>query len=555
VLTAGQLLRLFYIQRVLIRHRLDEIIFATHLFRPIRYLFFLFPWNWFRKDKGNRAERFRRALEDLGPLFVKFGQILSTRRDLLSEDISSELARLQDNVPPFPGSEARRIVEQAYDKKLDDVFLEFDENPLASASVAQVHAAKLKNGKDIIVKVIRPGIEKNIRRDIGLLRFLAEKAEQYYPKGKSLRLTGVVREFEKTLLAELDLMREAANASQLRRNFEDEEKYYVPEVEWDLTRRNVLVMERVSGISVNDISGLREAGIDLKWLAEYGVEVFFTQVFRDSFFHADMHPGNMFVGKAEDGKSARVLVVDFGIMSSLTEFDQRYLAENFLAFLNRDYQRVARLHVESGWVPIGTRVDEFEFAIRTVCEPLFDRPLKEISFGDLLLRLFQTARSFNMEILPQLMLLQKTIVNIEGVGRQLYPELDLWQAARPQLERWMSERMGLRGLVRGTKDNLPHWLDRLPELPNKVIDLIDRLRDGKIQIENKSDDIKNLRHEMKSYNRKTVLAVIGSGALLSAAIIYGLDDGSTAAIIAGAPVVSWLAGSVGFLMLMLSIRD
>lgn len=555
MLTAGQLLRLFYIQRVLIRHRLDEIIFATHLFRPIRYLFFLFPWNWFRKDKGNRAERFRRALEDLGPLFVKFGQILSTRRDLLSEDISSELARLQDNVPPFPGSEARRIVEKAYDKKLDDVFLEFDENPLASASVAQVHAAKLKNGKDIIVKVIRPGIEKNIRRDIGLLRFLAEKAEQYYPKGKSLRLTGVVREFEKTLLAELDLMREAANASQLRRNFEGEEKYYVPEVEWDLTRRNVLVMERVSGISVNDISGLREAGIDLKWLAEYGVEVFFTQVFRDSFFHADMHPGNMFVGKAEDGKSARVLVVDFGIMSSLTEFDKRYLAENFLAFLNRDYQRVARLHVESGWVPIGTRVDEFEFAIRTVCEPLFDRPLKEISFGDLLLRLFQTARSFNMEILPQLMLLQKTIVNIEGVGRQLYPELDLWQAARPQLERWMSERMGLRGLVRGTKDNLPHWLDRLPELPNKVIDLIDRLRDGKIQIENKSDDIKNLRHEMKSYNRKTVLAVIGSGALLSAAIIYGLDDGSTAAIIAGAPVVSWLAGSVGFLMLMLSIRD
>ncbi|MFQ5659819.1 MAG: ubiquinone biosynthesis regulatory protein kinase UbiB [Gammaproteobacteria bacterium] len=554
MLTAGQIFRLLSIQRVLVRHGLDEIIFATHLFRPVRYAFFLFPWNWFRKEHRPRAQRLRMLLEDLGPIYVKFGQILSTRRDLLPEDVANELAKLQDNVPPFPGSEARRIIEEAYEQNLDEIFLEFDEEPLASASVAQVHTAKLKNGKNIIVKVIRPGIEKNIRRDLGLIRFLAEKGEHYYSKGKSLRLTRVVSEFEKTLIAELDLMREAANASQLRRNFADEINYYVPEVEWELTRRNVLVMERISGIPVSNISALKEAGIDLKWLAEYGVEVFFTQVFRDSFFHADMHPGNIFVTKNEADKLPRVSVVDFGIMSSLTEFDQRYLAENFLAFLNRDYQRVAELHVESGWVPAGIRVDEFEFEIRAVCEPLFDRPLKEISFGDLLLRLLQTARRFNMEILPQLVLLQKTIVNIEGVGRQLYPELDLWQTARPQLERWMRERLGLHGLIKGARENLPHWLDRLPDLPNKVIDLVDRLRDGKIQIENNSKDIRKLRGEMKVYNRRTVLAVIGSGALLSAAIIYALGV-QAPVMLAGVPVGTWLAGGAGIVLLLFAISE
>ena len=554
MLTIGQVSRLLYIQRVLIRHGLDEIIFAIHLFRPLRYIRYLLPWNWIRRKRGPRATRLRLALEELGPLFVKFGQILSTRRDLVPADIAEELESLQDNVPPFPGQEARRIIEEAYGRRLEEVFDDFDEFPLASASVAQVHAASLKDGRKIIVKVVRPGIEKNIRRDLGLMKFLADKAEQYYVRGRTLGLHGVVQEFEKTLLAELDLMREAANASQLRRNFRNEERYYVPEVNWQFTRRNVLVMERVSGLSVSDINGLRAAAVDLKWLAEYGVEVFFTQVFRDSFFHADMHPGNIFVSRPEAGRPARVMVVDFGIMSSLTEFDQRYLAENFLAFLNRDYQKVAKLHVESGWVPPGTRVDEFEFAIRTVCEPLFDRPLKEISFGDLLLRLLQTARSFNMEILPQLLLLQKTIVNIEGVGRQLYPDLDLWQAARPQLERWMGERVGLRGLFRNTRENLPHWLDRLPDLPNKTIDLIDRIREGKIKFENRSDDLHKLRMEMRTYNRRTVLAVVGSGAVLCAAIIHG-HAGEGLVMIKGVPLLSLLAGTLGFVLLYLATRD
>jgi ubiquinone biosynthesis protein len=498
--------------------------------------------------------RLRQVLEELGPIYVKFGQIMSTRRDLLSEDIAEEFAKLQDRVPPFPGSVARSIIEKAYEKDLDDVFLEFDEIPLASASVAQVHAAKLKDGRDFIVKVIRPDIETTIRRDLELMYFLAQKADTYYSKGRHLRVSSVVKEFERTLLAELDLMREAASASQLRRNFIDEKQYYVPEVNWDLTRRNVLVMERISGISVWDIDGLKEANIDLKWLAEYGVEIFFTQVFRDSFFHADMHPGNIFVEWSDADKLPRVNVVDFGIMSSLNEFDQRYLAENFLAFLNRDYQRVAKLHIESGWVPAGTRMDEFESAIRTVCEPLLDRPMKEISCGDILLRLFKTARSFNMEIMPQLVLLQKTIVNIEGIGRQLYPDLDLWKTARPQLERWMYDRVGVRGVIKGMKENIPLLLDRLPDLPNKAIDVIENLHDGKIKLENKSKDIEKLRYEMRIYNKRTVRAVIGSGFLLSAAIIYGLDN-YLPAMLAGVPVVAWVAGIIGVTLLILSAGD
>src|SRR3972149_2415456 len=363
----GELFRLLTIQRILILHGLDEIIFATHLFRPVRFLFNLLPWNWFgHRAKGTRAERLRMALEDLGPLFVKLGQLLSTRRDMLPEDIADEFAKLQDCVPPFPGPEARRIIEKAFGKSINEIFVEFNETPLASASVAQVHAATLKDGRKMIVKVVRPGIIKIIRRDLGLMDFLARQAERYSEDGRNMRPTNVVSELHKTLMHELDLMREAANASQLRRNFAQSDTLYVPAVEWPLTTEKVMVMERISGIPVSDSAGLRAAGIDLKWLAEAGVEIFFTQVFRDSYFHADMHPGNIFVRKPEPGKPPRVMLVDFGIMSSLSEFDQRYLAENFLAFLNRDYQRVAALHVESGWVPPGTRVDEFEFAIRTV---------------------------------------------------------------------------------------------------------------------------------------------------------------------------------------------
>ena len=551
----GELYRLFTIQRILIRHGLDEIVFATHLFRPIRFLFFLLPWNWFgNRARGPRAIRLRQALEDLGPVFVKLGQLLSTRRDMLPEDIADEFARLQDNVPPFPGKEARRIIEEAFGRKIEELFIEFNETPIASASIAQVHAATLKDGRKMIVKVVRPEIENIIQRDLGLMYFLAKQAERYSDDGRKLRPTNVVSEFNKTIMGELDLMREAANATQLRRNFSDSDKLYVPEVEWQLTSDNVMVMERISGIPVSDIARLKAAGIDFKWLAEAGVEIFFTQVFRDSYFHADMHPGNIFVSKPEPDKPAKVMVVDFGIMSSLSEFDQRYLAENFLAFLNRDYQRVAELHVESGWVPHGTRVDEFESAIRTVCEPLFDRSIREISFGTLLLRLFQTARRFGMVIMPQLLLLQKTLVNIEGLGRQLYPELDIWKTARPQMEHWMSDRVGLRGLIRGTRENIPRWLDRLPELPNKTIDLIERLRDGRITVQTVSPEIEKLRKEIKASNQRTVLAIIGSTFVLCAAVIYGLD-GYSPVMVGGVPWLTWMFGTIGLGLLVFSMGD
>ncbi|MCZ6803720.1 MAG: ubiquinone biosynthesis regulatory protein kinase UbiB [Proteobacteria bacterium] len=550
----GQFLRLLAIQRVLIKYGLDEIIFATHLFRPVRFIFYLLPWNWFGRAKGPRAQRMRLMLEELGPIYVKLGQILSTRRDLMPEDIANEFARLQDAVSPFPGEVARKIIEDAYECDLNEVFLDFDETPLASASVAQVHRATLKDGRDFIIKVIRPDIESLIRNDLGLLQLLAEKAEKYYRKGKALRFTGVVDEFEKTLLNELDLLREAANASQLRRNFADEKQYYVPEINWELTRCNVLAMERVTGIPVRDIQALKDAGIDLRWLAEYGVEIFFTQVFRDNFFHADMHPGNFFVEPGEAGRPAIVKVVDFGIMCSLTEFDQRYLADNFIAFFNRDYHRVAALHIESGWVPKGTRLDELESAIRTICEPLLVRPMQEISFGELLQSLIQVARKFSVEIMPQLILLQKTIINIEGIGRELYPELDLWKTARPQLERWMDERIGVKGIMKGMKINIPKLIGRLPDLPNRAIDVLDRLYDGKLEMENKSEEIHHLRKEMKAYNQRTVLAVVGSGFLLSSSIIYALDN-TTHGTLASVPVVSWLLGFAGMMMLYLSWQE
>ncbi|MDX1518966.1 MAG: ubiquinone biosynthesis regulatory protein kinase UbiB [Gammaproteobacteria bacterium] len=550
----GELLRLLTIQRILIRHGMDEIILATHLFRPVRFMLYLLPWNWFRSRQDPAAVRLRRVLEDLGPVFVKLGQLLSTRKDFLSEDIAEEFAKLQDSVPPFPGSEARRIIEKEFGRDLDELFLEFKEAPLASASIAQVHSARLKNGRDVIIKVVRPGIEKIIRRDLGILHFLARQAENYSLDGRRLRPTNVVMEFEKTLMNELDLMREAANASQLRRNFRDSKILYIPQVEWDYTRRNVMVMERISGIPVSNNRALMEAGIDFKWLAESGVEAFFTMVFRDSFFHADMHPGNIFVSPSVGDKSPRIMLIDFGIMSSLSDYDLRYLAENFMAFLDKDYQRVAELHVESGWVPPETRVDEFEFAIRAVCEPLFDRPLKEISFGTLLLRLFQTARSFNMVIMPQLLLLQKTLVNIEGLGRHLYPDLNLWEAARPPMERWMNDRVGIKGLYKGTRQSLPRWLDRLPELPNKTLDIVERLRDGKIKLEWKSQEIENLRREIRTSSYRQIVAVIGSAFVISAAVIYGLD-GYSPQMLWGAPVLSWFLGGVGTGMLILALND
>ncbi len=555
MLTLAQTKRLLGIQRVLIRHGLDELVFTLHIFRSVRFIERLLPWNWWARKKRPNAERVRLALEELGPIYVKFGQILSTRRDLLPEDYANELAKLQDNVPPFSGVLAREIVEQAFGKKIDELFLEFDEVPLASASIAQVHSATLKDGRQMIVKVVRPDIEKIIKKDLSLMHVLAEKAEVYWAEARKLKPTNVVSEFEKTLLEELDLMREAANASQLRRNFKDSELLYVPEIEWDLTTSKVMVMEKITGIPVSDVESLRAAGVDMRRLAENGIELFLTQVVRDSFFHADMHPGNIFIRPGENG-DAQIVVVDFGIMSSLSEFDQRYLAENFMAFLNRDYKKVATLHVESGWVPANTRIDEFESAIRTVCEPMFDRSLHDISFGAILLRLFQTARQFNMPILPQLILLQKTLVNVEGLGRQLDPELDVWKTTKPLFEHWMSKRVGISGLIEGTKYNIPRWIDRLPEMPNKIIDLVERMREGKIHVEWHSEELDRLQAEMQQYNRRSILAIIGSSLVLGGVVLYGLYglDGNAPVMIGQFPLVSWILGGVGAGVLWLATR-
>ncbi len=462
-----QFIRIIQINIVLVRHGLEEVIFAIHLFRPIRFLLLIWPWHWFRNVDISHGVRIRRTLEDLGPIFVKFGQALSTRRDLLSDDIADELTKLQDRVPPFPGAEARTIVEKAFGKSVSEIFASFDETPLASASIAQVHAATLHDGSDVVVKVLRPGVHKQVKRDLEVLHLIANLAHRYWVDGRRLRPREVVADYEQTVMDELDLMREAANASQLRRNFENCSDLYVPEVYWDYCRINVMVMERIHGIAVNDVKTLNENNINLKKLSERGVNIFFTQVFKHNFFHADMHPGNIFVSY-ETPEDPKYLGVDFGIMGTLSIEDQRYLAENLLAFFNQDYRRVAELHLESGWVPADTRIDHFESAIRTVCEPIFQKPISEISFGNLLLRLFQTARRFQMEVQPQLVLLQKTLLNIEGLGRQLDPELDLWQTAKPFLDRWMSEQVGMRALVKGMRRHLPKVLEQAPELPSLV---------------------------------------------------------------------------------------
>ncbi len=537
MISPGQLLRLLHIAWVLVRNGLDEVLLATHLFRPVRFLGWFAPWHHLSR-RTPRAVRIRHALEDLGPIFVKFGQILSTRKDLLPDDIADELAKLQDRVPPVPNQVALAIVEKAYGRPVAEIFAHFEETPLASASIAQVHAATLNSGEDVVVKVLRPGIEPVIRRDVSLLHYIAGLAEHYWSEGRRLRPREVVAEFEKTLCDELDLLREAANASQLRRNFEDSDLLHVPEVYWTYCRRNVMVMERIYGISVSDLDALKAAGIDLKSLSERGVEIFFTQVFRHNFFHADMHPGNIFVSP-----EGQYMAVDFGIMGSLSPLDQRYLAENFLAFFRRDYYRVAQLHVESEWVPKGTRIDEFESAIRSVCEPIFERPLKEISFGQLLLRLFQTARRFDMEVQPQLVLLQKTLLNIEGLGRQLYPDLDLWQTAKPFLERWMSEQVGARAFVGRMKRSLPEWSERLPEIPELVHRTLKQASEGKLQLQWESKELQKLRRQMQRSSQRTVYAILGSAFLISASLIYGLD-GYTPAMLGGAPLLTWVFGAI-----------
>jgi len=458
-----------------------------------------------------RAVRLRQALEALGPIFVKFGQILSTRRDLLPLDVADELAKLQDRVPSFPPELAAAEIERSLGIRIEDVFTSFQREAQASASIAQVHFATLKDGREVAIKVLRPGVEKAIARDLALLETLAGLIDRTRD-GKRLRPREVVAEFARHLDEELDLMREAANASQLRRNFAGSPLLAVPEMHWDLCSQRVIVMERMRGVPISQIRVLRENGIDIPALARAGVEIFFTQVFRDGFFHADMHPGNIFVS-VEGETKGRYVALDFGIVGTLSDVDKSYLAHNFLAFLNRDYRRVALAHLEAGWVPPGTRVDEFEAAIRAVCEPIFARPLRDIYFGKLLLRLFQTSRRFNVQIQPQLVLLQKTLLNIEGLGRDLDPELDLWRTAKPYLERWMSEQVGWRALLRTLRNEAPYWATRLPELPRLVHRALadDRLGELRESLDRLADE---------SARRNDLTAFIS--ALLAVAVIVAL---------------------------------
>jgi ubiquinone biosynthesis protein len=463
--------RLVFICVTVLRYGLDELALSSFRQPWVRALVRVLTVG--RRLDAPRGERLRQGLERLGPIFVKFGQVLSTRRDLLPPDYAEELARLQDRVPPFPAAQSRALVERAFGRPVDEIFASFDAEPVASASIAQVHFAVLKDGREVAVKVLRPGMLEVIDDDLALMRTLAAWVERLSVDGKRLKPREVVAEFDNHLHDELDLVREAANAAQLRRNMEGLRLVMVPEMVWDLCRQNVIVMERMKGVPISQTERLREAGVDIKKLARDGVTIFFTQVFRDGFFHADMHPGNIQVS-IDPATFGRYIALDFGIVGTLTEFDKEYLAQNFIAFFRRDYKRVAELHVESGWVPPETRVDALEGAIRAVCEPHFDRPLKDISLGQVLLRLFQTSRRFNVEIQPQLVLLQKTLLNVEGLGRQLDPDLDLWNTAKPFLERWMNEQIGWRGLAERLKNEAPRYVQLLPELPRLIHQALQR---------------------------------------------------------------------------------
>ncbi len=496
-----RLQRLIRIAWVFCRYRLDTFLPLAELPPALRLFFLLAPWHLFPMPKLSRGDRLRLALEQLGPVFVKFGQILSTRRDLLPDDMADSLRQLQDRVPPFPGAQAQALIERALGASVSDSFAEFSQQPMASASVAQVHAATLHNGQRVVVKVIRPGIEKVIRQDLALMYLMATLLERYWSEGRRLHPVDVVADYDTTIHDELDLQREAANASQLRRNFDGSSLIYIPAIDWAFTRKNVLVMERIHGIPVADVDALQAAGVNLQVLAEKGVEIFFTQVFRDSFFHADMHPGNIFVD-ASTPEDPKYIAIDFGIVGTLAPDDQSYLARNLLAFFRRDYRQVAQLHIQSGWVPPDTRVNEFEAAIRTVCEPIFERPLKEISFGHFLLRLFQTARRFNMEVQPQLVLLQKTLLNVEGLGRQLYPDLDLWNTAQPFLESWMRKRIGPSGLVKSLQTHLPAWLEQSPEMPQLVHDALLQIRSGNPTPRGNEDTLALIEAAQRRQNRR-----------------------------------------------------
>ncbi len=514
-------LRLFAIQRVLLRHGLDEVVRATHLYRPVSWLRRLAPGRGREyQARDSLGARLRMALIELGPIFVKFGQSLSTRPDLLPPDIARELARLQDRVPPFSGETARKIVETALGSPVEEAFSRFDVIPLAAASIAQVHTAALKNGEEVVVKVLRPNVRRNIERDLEVLYAMAGLAERFWSESRRFRPVEVVAEYEKTVLDELDMMREAANAAQLKRNFEGSTKLYVPAVHWDYCRPTVLVTERINGVPISDTAALTAAGTDFERLAANGVEIFFTQVFQHNFFHADMHPGNIFVDVSNPAYP-RYMAVDFGIVGTLSNRDQHYLAENFLAFFNRDYQRVAKLHLDSGWVPPDTRLDELESAFRTVCEPIFNKPLEEISFGQFLVRLFRTARRFDMEVQPQLILLQKTLLNIEGLGRQLYPKLDLWETAQPILEKWMTERLSGRAVLGRLREQLPDLGETIEAMPQLLHQLVQQAADGQLEIRVRDPAMRSLEKRLVADAKRRYITACGSATLVAGTLWIG----------------------------------
>ena len=508
--------RLFKIVRVAVRYGLDDIAVSGLASPRIARLFdTLFFW---RDLSAPRGVRLRRALEDLGPIFVKFGQLLSTRRDLMPADIADELARLQDRVPPFDSNLAIAQIQKSLGAHPDQLFAEFDRKPVASASIAQVHFARLKDGTEVAVKVLRPGMKKSIDDDIALMRIAAGWVEKLWADGRRLKPREVVAEFDKYLHDELDLMREAANASQLRRNFNGSELLLVPEMHWDYCSTSVIVMERMRGIPISHTERLIAEGVDMKKLSRDGVEIFFTQVFRDGFFHADMHPGNILVS-VEPETFGRYIALDFGIVGTLTDFDKDYLSQNFLAFFRRDYKRVAEAHIESGWAPKDTRVDELESAVRACCEPIFDRPLRDISFGQVLLRLFQTSRRFNVEVQPQLVLLQKTLLNIEGLGRQLDPDLDLWKTAKPYLEQWMQEQVGWRGLLARFKEEAPRFNHMFPQMPRQLHQALTVLSEGP---KDSSELMKQLLAEQRRTNALLGLMVYFGGGLMGGILLVQL---------------------------------
>lgn len=500
--------RLLKILRVFARYRLDQLLPAN---LPIVARALLFFFKLFPKPAMSRGECLRRACEELGPIFVKFGQLLSTRPDLVPDDIVRELNHLQDNVAPFPNEEFQRIVETSLGAKVGDIFASYEASPLASASVAQVHTAVLKDGRDVVIKVVRPGIEKIIAQDVQLLLLVARWVEKNTLDGKRLHPVEIVQDYRTTIFDELDLQREAANGSQLRRNFLKSPLLYVPEVYWDYTRSNVLVMERIYGIPVTDVAALSAQQTDMKKLAERGVEIFFTQVFEHNFFHADMHPGNIFVA-TKNPQLPQYIAVDMAIVGSLTREDQYYLARNLLAMFRRDYRQVAELHVQSGWVPATVRVEELEAAIRTVCEPIFEKPLKEISFANVLLSLFRTARRFDMEVQPQLVLLQKTLLNIEGLGRQLYPDLDLWVTAHPFLERWLKNRFHPKTLWGELKRYAPEWMEKFPQVPDLVFNSLQQLPQISAHMEQLSNDIAKRNANERQQKRRTAIALLAFAA-------------------------------------------